>query len=124
MSGQATQQTPALGPIGHEILFENEQVRVWSVRLDPGERQPWHRHDLPYLIVPLTDGKNLMRFEDGRERETSEKPGDVLWREAGSPHELLNTSDWQYRNVLVEIKTTAGTTPASGPGHEGLLPAA
>jgi len=31
----------------------------------------------------------------------------VIWREAGIPHELLNCSDWQYRNVLVEIKTSA-----------------
>jgi hypothetical protein len=28
----------------------------------------------------------------------------VLWREPGPPHELLNVSDWQYRNVLIEIK--------------------
>jgi hypothetical protein len=31
----------------------------------------------------------------------------VLWREAGPPHELLNISDWQYRNVLIEIKSGA-----------------
>jgi len=49
-----------LGPIGDKILFENEVVRVWSVTLDPGRRQPWHQHRLPYLIVPLTEGKNEM----------------------------------------------------------------
>ncbi len=93
-----------LGPIGDKILFENEYVRVWSVKLDPGERQAWHQHHLPYLIVPMTEGKNIMTFEDGRERATEETPGNVLWREAGIPHELLNNSDWQYRNVLIEIK--------------------
>src|SRR5215831_3372432 len=98
-----------LGPIGDRILFENEFVRVWSVNLDPGQRQPWHQHLLPYLIVPLTEGKNVMNFDDGRTRETFEKPGEVIWREAGIPHELINVSDWQYRNVLVEIK--AGASP-------------
>jgi quercetin dioxygenase-like cupin family protein len=93
-----------LGPIGDTVLFENEQVRVWSVKLEPGERQPWHQHLLPYLIVPLTAGKNVMTFDDGRVRETHEEPGVVLWREPGIPHELKNISDWQYRNVLVEIK--------------------
>ena len=97
-----------LGPIGDEILFENDRVRVWSVKLDPGERQAWHQHHLPYLIVPMTEGKNIMYFEDGREKETNEVPGHVLWREAGPPHELLNVSDWQYRNVLIEIKATPG----------------
>jgi quercetin dioxygenase-like cupin family protein len=61
-----------LGPIGDKILFENEVVRVWSVTLDPGERQPWHQHRLPYLIVPLTEGRNEMTFDDGRVRETHE----------------------------------------------------
>ena len=63
---------PTLGPLGDKILFENEYVRIWSVKLDPGERQAWHKHDLPYVIVPMTEGKNIMYFEDGREKETSE----------------------------------------------------
>ena len=95
---------PEIGPIGDEILYENDRVRVWGVKLDPGERQAWHKHDLPYVIVPMTKGKNIMYFEDGREKETNETVGGVLWREAGAPHELLNVSDWQYRNVLIEIK--------------------
>lgn len=93
-----------LGPIGDKILFENEFVRIWSVKLDPGQRQAWHQHHLPYVIVPMTEGKNVMYFEDGRAKETNETIGGVLWREAGAPHELLNISDWQYRNVLIEIK--------------------
>jgi beta-alanine degradation protein BauB len=28
----------ALGPIGDEIVFENEYVRVWGLALDPGGR--------------------------------------------------------------------------------------
>ena len=55
----AAETTRKLGPIGDKILFENEHVRVWSVTLDPGRRQPWHQHLLPYLIVPLTEGKNV-----------------------------------------------------------------
>jgi hypothetical protein len=62
---------------------------------------------LPYLIVPLTEGENEMTFDDGRVRRTQEKPGEVIWREPGIPHELINRSTWQYRNVLVEIKTGA-----------------
>ncbi|MFL6798338.1 MAG: hypothetical protein ACJ8F3_13090 [Xanthobacteraceae bacterium] len=92
-----------LGPIGDRVLFENEFVRVWSVKLEPGGRQPWHQHLLPYLIVPLTEGRNIMNFDDGRTRETFEQPGEVIWREAGIPHELINSSDHQYRNVLIEI---------------------
>lgn len=38
MSGPS-QRGPELGPIGDKILFENDHVRIWSVKLDPGERQ-------------------------------------------------------------------------------------
>src|SRR5262249_33139252 len=96
---------------------------------DPGQRQPWHQHLLPYLIVPLTEGRNEMTFDDGRVRETHEKPGDAIWREPGIPHELLNRSDWQYRNILIEIKAgaqpemlqtirPAGCCPLSHPGAQ------
>jgi len=104
MADNEHQPWKTLAPIGDRILCENEYVRVWSVSLEPGARQPWHHHLLPYLIVPLTPGRNEMRFADGRVRLTEETPGEVLWREPGIPHELLNVSDWQYRNVLVEFK--------------------
>jgi uncharacterized RmlC-like cupin family protein len=59
-------------------------------------------------VVPLTKGKNKMIFDDGREKETMETPGEALWREPGIPHELYNISDWDYSNVLVEVKRKAG----------------
>jgi quercetin dioxygenase-like cupin family protein len=93
-----------LGPVGSELLFENESIRVWSVDLKPGARQAWHKHDVHYLIVPLTEGLNVMTFADGRVRETRETVGSVLWRDPGIPHQLENTSDWNYRNVLIEMK--------------------
>jgi hypothetical protein len=36
------------------VPFENRAIRVWAVSVQPGSKQPWHRHLLPYLIVPLT----------------------------------------------------------------------
>ena len=97
-------ESRSLGPVGDRILFENDTIRVWSVALAPGGVQAWHKHELPYLIVPLTPGQNEMEFEDGRIRQTVESIGGVLWREAGIPHELRNTSAWDYANVLIEFK--------------------
>lgn len=107
-----------LGPIGDRVLFENELIRVWILRLDPGEKQVWHRHHLPYLIVPLTPGKSHIEFRDGTvfvpEEETV---GMVLWREPGEIHELTNTADWEYANILVELKSDTRTASPS-PGSE------
>lgn len=107
MSATGMPEGTTLGTIGDEIIFENETVRVWKLRLEPGEVQAWHQHDLPYLVVPLTEGNNVMRFADGRVKPTAEKPGDALWREPGMPHELENTGTATYGNVLIEFKQVA-----------------
>lgn len=93
-----------LGPIGDEVVFENEHVRVWKLVLEPGETQDWHQHFLDYLVVPVQISDNVMIFADGRENPTTEVPGDALWRTAGTPHKLVNRGKTTYRNVLVEIK--------------------
>jgi quercetin dioxygenase-like cupin family protein len=93
-----------LGAIGDAVIFENEAIRVWRLELAPKGIQPWHQHHLPYLIVPLTAGENIMRFADGRVRETHEIAGEVIWREAGIPHQLENAHGSTYRNVLIEFK--------------------
>ncbi len=110
-SAPPVSDTPALGPIADIVIFENEFVRVWSLALAPGRVQSWHRHDLPYLVIPLTDGKNEMRWIDGRVIHTDEKPGQALWRLPGGVHELENTSAWEYRNLLVEVKNTGIAPP-------------
>ena len=42
-----------LGPIGTEVVFENDRVRVWEMRLAPGEASAVHRHELDYMLVQL-----------------------------------------------------------------------
>ena len=54
-----------LGPVGQEIVYENDRVRVWHIRLEPGERQPLHRHDHPYLVVAIEGAKNVVQTVDG-----------------------------------------------------------
>jgi hypothetical protein len=78
-----------LGPIGDKILFENDQVRVWSVNLAPGQRQSWHRHDLPYLIVPLTKGKNIMYFDMAAKRRPARRSAKCY---GGNPEYQTNFS--------------------------------
>ena len=98
-----------LGPIGSHVLFENDAIRVWAVSVEPGSKQPWHRHLLPYLIVPLTGGEIEIESVDGTLRRPEEIVGQAVWREAGEVHELRNVGASLYRNVLVELKTPAGS---------------
>jgi quercetin dioxygenase-like cupin family protein len=97
-----------LGDVGTSIVFENEQVRVWEVKLEPGESQAWHLHRHPYLIVAIEPADNRMDFLDGGEpREMHETPGRVVYREAGRPHMLTNAGSTRYVNRLIELKGAA-----------------
>jgi beta-alanine degradation protein BauB len=90
---------PPLGPIGTRVLFDNEHIRVWAVE---------HQH--PYLIVPISRGRSVMKWPDGRERQLTDVPGDIKYREAtGGPHELFNLEDADFHCVLVEIKAGGKT---------------
>jgi beta-alanine degradation protein BauB len=90
--------------IGNTILFENDLVRVWALAVEPGKSKGWHRHDLPYVIVPLTDGKIEIESADGHVIRPEDKAGKAIWRDPGEVHDLRNLGDATYRNVLVEIK--------------------
>ena len=106
MSAEVSKSGKPLGPIGTKVLFENEHIRVWSVELPPNGSQPLHEHRHPYLIVPISDGKSVMRWEDGRERQLVDVLGEVKYREAsGGPHELFNLENkTKMHSILVEIK--------------------
>ena len=99
-----TQADVQLGPIGDKVIFENESIRVWIFSVAPGGIKRMHRHDLPYLIVPLTGGKVEITTLEGRSRSPEDKRGEVIWQEAGETHQLHNLNAFQYENVLVELK--------------------
>jgi hypothetical protein len=95
-----------LGEIGTSVLFENEYVRVWEVRLEPGETQAWHKHHHPYLVVGIETADNRMDFLDGSDaRHMHEESGHVVFRDAGKVHMLTNEGTTRYVNRLIELKT-------------------
>jgi len=106
-----------LGEIGHELLQETGDIRVWSVSLEPGESIWFHFHHHPYVIISLGGGKNVVESIFGDKRETFEPIGTVVFRNAPSPvHRLTNVSDVPYRSRLVEFIN------AEWGSGEGLLP--
>jgi len=43
----------AVGDVGNRLLFEDERVRIWDMRLEAGEGSDLHRHELDYYLVML-----------------------------------------------------------------------
>jgi hypothetical protein len=94
-----------LGQVGHRIVLENEYVRVWEVRLDPGETIDFHIHYHPYLVVSLGGGENEIETIFGERRTVQEPLGSTVFVNHMRPvHRLTNRAQVPYVSRLVELK--------------------
>jgi len=93
--------------VGTRLLFENERVRVWDLRLAPGESTDVHRHGSDYFYVVIGDG-NLQRIgDDGSEGPSRQmQDGEVHFRHVDGQdiHAARNVGPAPWRNIVVELK--------------------
>lgn len=95
------------GRVGSRLLSESSRVRVWEIRLQPGERVGAHRHVLDYFWTALNAGRSRQRTADGTTREVTYtagetshytfKPGEYLL------HDLENIGDTELVFSTVEF---------------------
>jgi beta-alanine degradation protein BauB len=94
--------------IGTSLWFENDHVRVFEVRLEPGQRGPFHVHDATYFWTVVSPGRGLQRFVDGslvvRDYALGETKYLVHSRDDPLIHDLENVGDSTLRFVTVELK--------------------
>jgi hypothetical protein len=94
--------------LGTSLWFENDHVRVFEVRLDPGERGPFHVHDRTYLWTVVEAGRGLQRFPDGTFVERDYVEGETRYLEPSPEeplvHDLENVGATRLRFVTVELK--------------------
>jgi hypothetical protein len=93
--------------VGTSQLFENERVRVWEVRLAPGERAPFHAHTVRYFWTCVDPGVGRQRYADGTMKVLRYATGDTLYSEhspeAPMLHDLENVGETPLRFVTVEL---------------------
>lgn len=94
--------------LGTSLWFENDHVRVFEVRLDPGERGPFHAHVTTYFWTVVEPGRGLQRFPDGtyvvRDYALGETKYLVHSAEDVLIHDLENVGSTTLRFVTVELK--------------------
>jgi hypothetical protein len=99
-----------LGKVGTKLLFEDDRVRVWEVRLAPGEDGDLHRHDLDHLLVQVAGDRIAVVPEpdsEGPFREYLEAdvvPGAVVPVSRGGVETARNIGHQPYVEVVVELK--------------------
>ncbi len=93
--------------IGTKLLFQNDEVGVWEVRLQPGERGGFHLHDRHYFWTVVKGGIGKQRTADGVYHIRRYEEGDTSFLphspEEAVIHDFENAGDTEIRFITVEL---------------------
>ena len=85
------------GCVGSQLLSETDKVRIWIIRLQPGERIGFHRHVLDYFWTSVNGGRGKQHLMDGTTVEYTYAPGETRHETYKSGqykvHDLTNLGD-------------------------------
>ena len=105
------ERAPHNHELGTSLWFENERVRVFEVRLDPGERGPFHIHNRTYFWTVVEPGRGLQHLADGtyvvRDYRLGETKFLVHSADKALIHDLENVGSTTLRFVTVELRDPA-----------------
>ena len=105
------ESTQPNGCVGTELLSETDKVRVWIIRLKPGERVGFHRHVLDYFWTSVTGGRGRQHLMDGTTVEHEYAPGETRHETYGvgefKVHDLENLSGKEMIFNTVEFLDSA-----------------
>ena len=100
----------AAAPGNHQLLLENERVRVSQTLVAVGAITPVHNHRWPSVEYVLSatnfvrrDGEGNVQF-DTRAAHAEPRPSDVLWSGPFPPHSVENVGDAELRVIMIELK--------------------
>jgi quercetin dioxygenase-like cupin family protein len=99
------------GCVGSEFVSENDRVRVWTIRLKPGQRFGFHRHVLDYFWSAVSGGRGRQHLMDGSTVEYTYQPGETRHESYGpgefKVHDLENIGDKDMVFMTVEFLDSA-----------------
>ena len=94
---------PAKGTATGTLLIENEYVKVWEWRFAArGDNTGWHRHEYPYVVIPLFDGTLEIDLPGGERMTAALTHGAPYFRDAGVEHDVINGNDFECAFIEVE----------------------
>jgi quercetin dioxygenase-like cupin family protein len=97
-------------PEHHDVLLENERVRVLDSRIKPGDTVPVHTHCWASVLYILGTS-DFVRYDtegtavfDSRTAASNLGTGAVTWSPPLRAHSVKNVGDTEIRVISVELK--------------------
>jgi len=100
-----------LGGVGTKVVFEDDRVRVWVLKLAPGERSAVHRHEVDHLLIQVKGDRIAVDPEADTQSpyrdylEADVIPGMVTFVPAGGIETAVNCGAEPFYEIIVELKT-------------------
>jgi quercetin dioxygenase-like cupin family protein len=85
------------------VRIDNAAVRVTEWRFQPGDATGYHRHEYPYVVVPLTTGQ-LALTGPGGATTAALTAGEPYYRDAGVEHDVRNANAFAFTFIEIELK--------------------
>ena len=97
-------------PANHQVLLENERVRVILTQVPVAATTPVHTHRWASVEYVLSTTDFIRRDGDGNvlldTRVSHSRPGvsEVLWSGPRPPHSIENVGETELRVLMIELK--------------------
>jgi mannose-6-phosphate isomerase-like protein (cupin superfamily) len=105
----------AAAPGNHQLVLENEKVRILEVTIKPGEKEPFHVHSMPSVMIIVSGSKlriTQATIADGEvvTGKSIEVGADnfqppPLWMPPQGIHSAENTGSTNFRAYRIELKS-------------------
>ena len=112
-----------LGDLGTSVVYEDDRLRVWRLKLAPGEESAIHRHELDHLLIQVQGDRIAVVPEPDTEGPYRDElaadvvPGAVVHVTRGGIERARNVGEMTYLEIIVELKEdSAHKTTASDSG--------
>jgi len=108
-SAQTAPDSTVADPDVHQVVLENEHVRVFQALASAGRKSPMHSHP-PFVFVSLGTARVRLTSPDAKTQILDVRPGTVFWID-GVEHswELLAG---EVNVVAVEVKSAKAAKAA------------
>jgi len=96
--------------VGTGVLFENDRVRIWELRLGPGEKSDVHQHELDHILVLVSGDRIAVEPEPDtggpykQFLEAEVMPGAAVYVPRGGIETAVNTGAEPYVEIIIELK--------------------
>jgi oxalate decarboxylase/phosphoglucose isomerase-like protein (cupin superfamily) len=95
----------AIEPSHNQLIFENDQVRVFRSAREAGGREKWHEHvGGGRAVVLLTPLAARVEAANGQTSPMSGGRGDVFWTDGYIKHRVANIGTHPAEMIVVEVK--------------------